>query len=62
MPVAASAVNAFVVVAAAGVVLGVAVGNGIVVGKPVTVVESVLGRMLKETSDPMLRVREARLP
>ena len=57
----ATAENAFVAVVVVSV-LGVAVGNGIVVGTPVTVVESVLGRMLKETSDPLLRVRAARLP
>ena len=61
MPVVATAENAFVAVVVVSV-LGVAVGNGIVVGTPVTVVESVLGRMLKETSDPLLRVRAARLP
>ena len=57
----ATAENAFVVVVVVSVP-GAAVGNGIVVGTPVTVVESVLGRMLKETSDPLLRVRAARLP
>lgn len=57
----ATAENAFVAVVVVSVP-GVAVGNGIVVGTPVTVVESVLGRMLKETSDPLLRARAARLP
>ena len=61
MPVVATAENAFVAVVVVSVP-GVAVGNGIVVATPVTVVESVLGRMLKETSDPLLRVRAARLP
>lgn len=40
--------------------LGLAVHIGVEVGKPVTVVESVQGKVLKGTSAQLLRVRGAR--